>query len=103
MQKRPLDESQEQAVLYRKLLYLLHRSLVDLRSLSLAQEHQQAADLADAFEIMPGLLADWEDSHCELLRQVLLSYQAKYGERAYDYLSVLELDDDRFLEVYGTW
>lgn len=91
----------QQEVLFKKLYYILHHSLVDARNAALAKDHEKVYDLADAFEIVPGFMAQWEDEHLELIRDILSRYQAKYEKAAFDYLSILEMDDGQFLEVYG--
>jgi hypothetical protein len=93
----------EQATLEKKLHYLLHRSLVDARNLALAKDHQKIFDLADAFEIMPSLMAQWEEGHLDLVRSILRRYQDKYRGEVFDYLSILDMSDSEFEEVYASW
>jgi hypothetical protein len=93
----------EQATLRKKLHYILHRSLVDARNLALAKEHQKIFDLADAFEILPSLMETWQDQHLELVRTILHNYQSKYRGQVFDYLSILDMDDRQFEEVYAAW
>lgn len=82
--------SPSQADLARRLLTILHRGLVQARSLALAADHQQLADLTDALEILPELFDD-PASQLDLMRSVLTSYQEKYPCGGYyDYLAVLE-------------
>src|SRR5262245_52204882 len=40
--------------LHKRLLYVLHLGLAEIRNLALAASQQQIADLADAMEILPG-------------------------------------------------
>lgn len=79
------------AEMTRRLLFILHRGLVQVRNLALKSGDEQIAVLADALEIIPGLLDRWDDGHQELIRQILCDYKKKYpsGE-IYDYLSYLE-------------
>jgi hypothetical protein len=93
----------EQATLQKKLHYILHRSLVDARNLALAKDHQKIYDLADTFEIVPSLMEQWEEGHLELLRAILRRYQDKYPGQAFDYLSILDMSDSEFEEVYASW
>ncbi len=44
-----------------RLLFILHRGLVEIRLLAGANRSQQAFDLADALELIPGMLKDWHD------------------------------------------
>jgi hypothetical protein len=76
--------------LAKRLLYILHRGLIEIRNLALAQGQEQIADLADALEILPGFFERWQDSHLEMIRFVLRTYQGKYPGGAYDYLANLD-------------
>jgi hypothetical protein len=87
----------------RKLHVILHRSLVESRSLALAQNCQQLYDLADTFEILPSLMARWDAKHLETIRGALQNYQARYKEAAYDYLCILDMDDREFRQVFQLW
>lgn len=93
----------EDRVLFQKLHYLLHRSLVDARNLSCANKPACVAELADTFEIIPSLMAHWDDSHLALIRENLSRYQAKHAELGHDYLAVLDMDDEQFASVYASW
>jgi hypothetical protein len=90
-------------VLFRKLCYLLHRGLVESRKLSQQGKSEQVFDLADAFEQVPGLITDWQEEHLGLIRSNLRTYQGKYGPLAFDYLGILEMDDEHFMEVFARW
>ena len=46
-------------------------------------------------------MARWQDEHLDLIRQILSDYQARHPRTAFDYLSILNMDDDDFLRVYG--
>lgn len=76
--------------LARRLLYILHRGLTEVRNLALAAEAEQIADLADALEILPGMMDRWDDDQREIARFVLENYQKKYPGGGYDYLAHLE-------------
>ena len=93
----------EQVTLQKKLHYLLHRALVDARNLALAKHHEKIADLADTFEILPSLMEQWEEGHLRLIRSLLQRYQSKYEGRVFDYLSILDMSDREFDEVYASW
>jgi hypothetical protein len=64
--------------LQRRLLYILHVGLVEIRNLALGMENQEIAELADALEILPGLIDRGADLELELIRFVLKEYQDKY-------------------------
>ena len=93
--------NRDQQILTHKIHVILQRSLVEARNLALAKKCEQIFDLADTFEIMPSLLLRWEDSNLDLIQKILRNYQAKYKENAYDYLSILNMDDRMFEEVYS--
>lgn len=76
--------------LARRLLYILHRGLVQARNLALARGDEQIADLADALEILPGMMNCWNEGHLEMVRFVLKTYQDKYPGGSYDYLADLD-------------
>ncbi len=76
-----------------RLLYILHRGLTEIRNLALASGQEQIADLADALEILPGMIENWNDDHAEMARFVLRAYQNKYPGRAYDYVGQLDRQD----------
>jgi hypothetical protein len=92
--------STTQAVLLQKLSIILQRGLVEVRNLALSQRCQQIYDLADTLEVLPPLLARWEDKHLAVVRDGLAHYQSKHKEAAYDYLSILDMDEAAFRDVY---
>jgi hypothetical protein len=87
----------------KKLHLILHRAFVEARNLALAQNIQQSFDLADTFEVLPSLLDKWDDQQIEYVRSILGNYQSKYGDRAYDYLSLLDMEENTFEELFRLW
>ena len=87
------------SMLFQKVCYILHRGFVESRLLALQAKHQQLFDLADAFEQIPGFMADWNDDRLEAIRSNLRIYQCKYPPSTFDYLGILEMDDHEFTEV----
>jgi hypothetical protein len=75
--------------LAKRLLFILHRGLTEVRNLA-GQGQEQIVDLADALEILPGIIDHWQDDHLDLIRFVLRTYEDKYPTRAYDHLAYLE-------------
>jgi len=73
-----------------RLLYILHRGLTEIRNLALDSGQGQIADLADALEILPGMVENWNDDKSEMAHFVLQNYQSKYPGRAYDYVGQLD-------------
>jgi hypothetical protein len=90
-------------LLQEKLLLILHRALVESRNLALAKRCEQSYELADALEIVPSLMCRWEDAHLDSVRGILRAYQAKYPKSAYDYLSILDMEEGQFRTVYQRW
>ena len=90
-------------ILFRKICYIFHRGFVESRQLANARRDEQAHDLADAFEPMPGFLPEWSDENLALIRSHLESYQNKYGPSAFDYIAILDMDNDKFGEVLSRW
>jgi hypothetical protein len=70
--------------LHKRLLYILHLGLVEIRDLALACGHERIADLADAMEILPGLVDKGGSDELDLIRNVLKGYQEKYQSN-YDF------------------
>ena len=87
-------------VLFQKLHVILHRSLVESRNLALGRNCEQLVDLADTFEIVPEMLTRWKDEDLDVVRKILANYQTKYPGAAYDYLSILDMEDTEFQSVY---
>jgi hypothetical protein len=73
----------------KRILFILHHGLAELRNRAL-EDDQQAADLADALEILPGMLLDWDEDRHETARWVLNDYQTKHPGQAFDYVKHLD-------------
>lgn len=87
-------------VLFQKLLAILHRCLVQMRDLARSGNGRQVHDLADTMEILPEMMVHWKEEDLDRIREILADYQAKYPGTAYDYLSILNMDEAEFLAVY---
>ena len=81
---------------------ILHRGFVEIRNLALRKAYQQIFDLADTFEIIPAMMENWEEGNLDRVRALLQEYQDKYPGFAFDYVSMLNMSDDKFLEVYDS-
>lgn len=79
-------------VIQRRLLFILHRALVEARLLAQAEKHQQVFDLSDALEQLPGWMVSWESRYLAELRRNLHLYAAKYPQ-AFCYLDYLDKFD----------
>ena len=75
--------------LQRRLLFILHRGLVELRLLAHSKSQQQAFDLADALEPLPGWMVEWTAEHLNSLREQLEGYARKYPD-AFGYKDYLD-------------
>lgn len=82
----------DRASVARRLLFILHRGLVEVRKLAAAGESRQLFDLADALETLPGFLDDWREEHLESIRFNLRTYQDRYPG-AFDYLAHLDREE----------
>ena len=89
--------------LFRKLCFIFHRGFVESRKLARIGSDEQAHDLADAFEVMPGYLPDWDDESLGLIRSHLETYQKKYGAETFDYLTVLDMADEEFMATLSRY
>jgi hypothetical protein len=78
--------------LQRRLLFILHRGLVEARLLAQAGKHQQVFDLADALEPLPGWLESWKDEYLGAIRANLETYAAQHPD-AFRYLDFIDKYD----------
>ena len=69
---------------------------MESRNLARLKNDEQALDLADTFEVMPGYLPNWDEERLALVRSHLQCYH-KYGAETFDYLSVLDMADEEFM------
>jgi hypothetical protein len=82
--------------IHRRLLFVLHRGLVESRLLARAGKQQQVFDLADALEQIPGWMVTWDGNCLEDIRESIKTYEEKYPDafRYSDYLD--KYDPPRF-------
>src|SRR2546425_13322965 len=84
------------AVVQAGLLRVLHRAFVQARNLALKGDCQQLYDLADTFELLPELMARWDEATLGRIRSILAEYEAGHPQSGYEYLSLLDGDDAAF-------
>lgn len=72
-----------------RLLFILHRGFVETRLLAGANKSMQVFDLADALELIPGMLKEWHDGDLQQVRSLLKTYQDKYPVGGFDFLARL--------------
>src|ERR1700735_4433147 len=80
-----------------RLLRILHRAFVQARNLALKGDSQQLYDLADTFELLPELMAHWDETTIDRIRSILAEYESSHPKSGYEYLSLLDEDDPAFL------
>jgi hypothetical protein len=76
-----------------RLLQVLHRAFVQARNLALSGDSRQLYDLADTFELLPQLMARWDDTTLGRIRNILAEYESAHPQCGYEYLSLLAGDD----------
>ncbi len=76
-----------------KLLRILHRAFVQARNLALHGDSQQIYDLADTFEILPEMMARWDETTLSQICSILAEYESAHPNSGYEYLSLLTADD----------
>ena len=80
-------------LLRKKLLYILHRGLIEFRLLAMSPEKAgQIHDLADALENIPNLMIAWNDSFLTGIERELKSYESRYPQ-GFHYSSILDWDE----------
>ena len=79
-----------------RILFILHRGFVEARLLAGANKSKQVFDLADALELIPGMLKNWHDGDLEQVKALLKTYQDKYPVGGFNFLS--RLSDQNPLE-----
>src|SRR5438309_10213173 len=73
-----------------RLLRILHRAFVQARNLALKGDAQQLYDLADTFELLPELMARWDESTLGRIRSILSEYESNHPQSGYEYMSLLD-------------
>jgi hypothetical protein len=77
--------------LHRRIMYVLYRALNDARSLALAGQSAQLAELTDAIENLPSEVNNWRDDSLEAIRFNLQTYRQEFPD-ANDYSRYLDRD-----------
>src|SRR5882762_4420421 len=77
-------------VVQARLLRILHRAFVQARNLALRSDGQQLYELADTFEILPELMAHWDETTLGRIRGILAEYESGHPLSGYEYLSLLD-------------
>jgi hypothetical protein len=76
-----------------RLLYILHRGFVEVRLLCSSGRNTQAADLADALELIPGMIKNWHPEDISKIKTLLKTYQDKHTGWGFDFIAQLEDKD----------
>ena len=69
-----------------RLLYILHRGFVETRLLAMRNKSEQVLALADALELIPGMIKDWHDTDLDQVQAMLKTYQDKYPLDRFNFL-----------------
>ena len=72
----------------RRLLFILHRGLVEMRLLAMAGRMAELRDLADALEPMPAWMANWRPEYWSAVKQNLQTYASAHPD-SFEYLQFL--------------
>ena len=83
-------------VIQARLLRILHRAFVQARNLALRGDGQELYDLADTFELLPELMARWDETTLDRIRSILAEYESSHPQSGYEYLSLLNGNDTLF-------
>jgi hypothetical protein len=83
-------------VVQARLLRILHRAFVQARNLALRGDCQQLHDLADTFELLPELMARWDETTLDRIRSILAEYESGHPQSGYEYLSLLDGEETAF-------
>jgi hypothetical protein len=83
-------------VVQARLLRVLHRAFVQARNLALSGDCRQLSDLADTFELLPELMAHWDETSLDRIRRILADYQSEHPQSGYEYVSLLDSDEVAF-------
>jgi hypothetical protein len=86
-----------------KLCFVIHRSCVEIRQFVGEGRHDQAVDLADAIEHVPGYLPSWKDEFLIIIIDSFQRYMKKYENISFNYVDVLLSNSDAFHHNYGRW
>lgn len=76
-----------------RLLRILHRAFVQARNLALRGDCQQLYEVVDTFELIPELMARWDETTLGRIRSILAEYESVHPQSGYEYLSLLDADD----------
>jgi hypothetical protein len=73
----------------RRLLFVLHRGLVEARQLSLARKTEQLFELTDALEPIPGCVIEDGATRLDEIRSNLRAYEQRYQGLCFEYTPYL--------------
>lgn len=85
-EQNPLPSEDERV----KLCEILSHALIEIRLLAGSGKAGQVADLADVWHSLPREMYGWGLFDWSLLRGMAAQYQAKYHDRYYDYVAMLD-------------
>jgi len=74
------------------LLRVIHRAFVQARNLAQLGDCQQLYELTDTFEVVPEMMAHWDESTLSRIRAILAEYESSHPHSGYEYSSLLDED-----------
>lgn len=92
--------SDELRLFQKKLLTVLHKACSEIRALVKLREQQRAYDLADTVEFIPELMLHWREECWDVIRNALCEYQRKYAGSGFDYMTLMDMEDEKFNSCY---
>jgi len=75
-------------ILLDKLCFILHWGCVEIRSFLESSRVQQAIDLADVVEHIPGYIPSWSDEFLGIIADSFQRYRAKDEDKTFNYLAI---------------
>lgn len=82
----------------RRLLFVLHRGLIEARELARLSRTEELIFLTDVLELIPGYLDRENPETLEVIRVGLKDYRDRFPNGTFDYIRCLDVDPlpDRF-------
>ena len=85
----------------KRLLFILHRAIIEARLLALGKKNEQIYELMDILDLIPTCINELfikneKDSYVDCIRQLFTAYEKKYGAN-FNYIRCLDIDEPREL------
>jgi len=81
-----------------RLLFVLHRAIIEARLLALGKQSEQIYELMDILDLVPICINELNslnenESYLDIIRQSFVAYKEKYPTSQFDYIRYLDIDD----------